>query len=122
MEPYSQLEAVSGVSGAARATSGGGAVTGTPAPGWIESAGFDLGFLILAPLLTLPLALGALYLHNGFALAGLVLAFAHYASSFAFYFWDENRPHHRRRWAAFYAGPLLIGLTLVALVVYRVPL
>jgi hypothetical protein len=121
MEPYSQLEVMGGVSGAARATPGR-AVTGSPAPRWIESPSFDLGFLILAPLLTLPLALGALYLHNGFALAGLVLAFAHYASSFAFYFWDENRPHHRRRWVAFYAGPLLIGLTLLALVLYRVPL
>lgn len=112
MEPYSQLDAMRTVSGAAR-----------PAPDhWIESAGFDLSFLILAPVLTLPLVLGALYVHNAFALAGLVLGFAHYASSFAFYLWDENRPHHRRHWVAFYAGPLLIAATLCLLVLYRVPL
>jgi hypothetical protein len=121
MEPYSQLDALGIMSGSTRATPDRG-VVGAPPRRWIESAPFDLSFLILAPLLTLPLALGALYLHNGFALAGLVLAFAHYASSFAFYFWDENRPHHRRRWAAFYAGPLLIAATLCLLLLYRVPL
>jgi len=96
---------------------------GAPAPGvWIESPGFDLTCLILAPLLTLPLALGALYVHNAFALFGLVLAFAHYLSSFSFYFWDENRPRHRERWLAFYVGPLLIVVTVWLLVLYRVPL
>jgi hypothetical protein len=120
MEPYSQLDAMATVNGAAPAAPDRSGIADSTR-GWIASPGFDLGFLILAPLLTLPLALGALYLHNGFALAGLVLAFAHYASSFAFYFWDENRPHHRRRWLAFYAGPLLIAATLCLLVVYEVP-
>jgi hypothetical protein len=92
------------------------------ASAWIESPGFDTTFFVLGPVLTLPLALGALYVHNAFALAGLVLAFAHYVSSFTFYFWDENRPHHRRRWVSFYAGPLLVAGTLWLLVAYRVPL
>lgn len=89
---------------------------------WIQSAGFDLGFFTLTPLLTLPLVLGALYVHNVFALVGFVLAFAHYLSSFSFYLWDENRPRHRQRWLAFYAGPLLIAATFCLLVSYRVPL
>lgn len=89
---------------------------------WIQSAGFDLPFFILTPLLTLPLVLGALYVHNAFALVGFVLAFAHYVSSFSFYLWDENRPRHRERWALFYAGPLLLAGTFCLLVVYRVPL
>lgn len=97
---------------------------GLPRPGgsWIQSPPFDLGFFILAPLLTLPLVLGALYVHNVFALFGFVLAFAHYLSSFSFYLWDENRARHRQRWLAFYAGPLLIAATFCLLVLYRVPL
>lgn len=98
------------------------APTPAAAGGWIESPAFDLTFFTLAPLLALPLVLGALYVHNVFALAGFVLAFAHYLSSFSFYLWDENRPRHRERWAAFYAGPLLIAATFALLVVYRVPL
>jgi hypothetical protein len=89
---------------------------------WIQSPAFDGALFILAPLLTLPLVLGALYVHNVFALVGFVLAFAHYLSSFAFYAWDENRPRHRQRWAAFYAGPLLIAATFCLLISYGVPL
>ena len=91
-------------------------------PGWIQSAPFDLAFFILAPLLTLPLVLGALHLHNAFALVGFVLAFAHYLSSFSFYFWDENQERHRQRWMAFFGGPVLITVVFWVLVTYRVPL
>jgi hypothetical protein len=94
-----------------------------PAPHeWIQSPGFDLAFFILAPLVTLPLVYGALHVHNAFALAGFVLAFAHYLSSFAFYFWDENRGRNRQRWVAFFAGPALITVTFCALVLFEVPL
>jgi hypothetical protein len=89
---------------------------------WIESPAFDLAFFILAPLVTLPLALGALHVSNAFALAGFVLAFAHYVSSFSFYLWDDNRQEHRRRWVAFYLGPALIAVTFCGLVLNRVPL
>jgi len=102
----------------------GGAVWGARRPGpheWIESPGFDLAFFILAPLVTLPLVYGALYVHNAFALVGFVLAFAHYLSSFAFYFWDENQARNRERWLAFFAGPLLITATFCALVFFHVP-
>jgi len=102
-----------------------GAVLGArrPAPHeWIASPGFDLAFFILAPLVTLPLVYGALHVHNAFALVGFVLAFAHYLSSFSFYFWDENRGRHRQRWLAFFAGPALITATFCALVFFEVPL
>jgi len=102
----------------------GGAVLGARRPEpheWIESPGFDLAFFILAPLVTLPLVYGALYVHNAFALVGFVLAFAHYLSSFAFYFWDENQARNRERWLAFFAGPALITVTFCALVFFRVP-
>ncbi|HET7295484.1 MAG TPA: hypothetical protein VFM88_23920 [Vicinamibacteria bacterium] len=94
----------------------------TPAGHWIQSAAFDLAFFVLAPLVMLPVTFGALHWHNAFALVGFVLAFAHYASSFTFYLWDENRAHHRARWGAFFAGPLLITATFCALVIFRVPL
>ena len=93
-----------------------------PAPAWIQSAPFDLAFFILVPLLTLPLVLGALHLHNAFALVGFVLAFAHYLSSFSFYAWDENQERHRQRWMAFFGGPVLITVVFWVLVTYRVPL
>lgn len=103
----------------------GGTVLGArrPAPHeWIESSGFDLVFFILAPLVTLPLVYGALHVHNAFALVGFVLAFAHYLSSFSFYFWDENQGRHRQRWVAFFAGPALITATFCLLVLFHVPL
>jgi hypothetical protein len=89
---------------------------------WIQSSGFDLAFFILAPVLTLPLIFGALYVSNAFALLGFVLAFAHYLSSFSFYFWDENQPRHRERWMAFFGGPVVITVVFCLLVLYRVPL
>jgi hypothetical protein len=89
---------------------------------WIQSPGYDLAFFILVPILTLPLVLGALHVSNAFALVGFVLAFAHYLSSFSFYFWDENRARHRERWMAFFGGPVLISLVFCLLVLYRVPL
>src|SRR5262245_20182869 len=94
----------------------------TPSHRWIQSPGYDLACFILAPVLTLPLVFGALYVSNAFALVGFVLAFAHYLSSFSFYLWDENQPRHRERWMAFFGGPVLITLAFCLLVLYRVPL
>jgi hypothetical protein len=93
-----------------------------PARHWIQSPAFDLFFFIGAPLVMLPVTMGALWWSNAFALLGFVLAFAHYASSFTFYLWDENQERHRTRWLAFFGGPVLITVTFCALVLLRVPL
>lgn len=89
---------------------------------WVQSPGFDLFFFIAAPVVMLPVVMGALWWSNAFALLGFVLAFAHYASSFTFYLWDENRERNRARWIAFFGGPVLITATFCALVLLRVPL
>jgi len=93
-----------------------------PASQWIQSPSFDLFFFIAAPLVMLPVVMGALWWSNAFALLGFVLAFAHYVSSFTFYLWDENQQRHRTRWLAFFGGPVLITMTFCALVLLRVPL
>ena len=48
----------------------------TPAPHWIHSPAFDLVFFIAAPVVMLPVVLGALWWSNAFALLGFTLAFA----------------------------------------------
>ena len=93
-----------------------------PARRWIESARFDLIFFTLSPLLALPIAIG---MENGIKRAviiGILLAFPHYFSSLAFYFWDERRDYYRRRWLAFYAGPVILGATYAALLYTGVPI
>jgi hypothetical protein len=78
--------------------------------GWIVSPAFDLFLLILAPLLTLPLLAGYYLGYRTLAIGGTItLAFAHYCSSFVFYFWNENKSYHRQRWLAFFAGPFILA-------------
>ena len=90
--------------------------------GWIESAGFDTFLLIFAPLATLPIIAGLYWKIPILAIGGgLVLAFAHYSSTLAFYFWDENRDYYRSRWLAFYAGPVILGALYVMLLSFQVP-
>jgi len=94
----------------------------TAAAHWIEAPAFDLVFFTLAPLVTLPIIL-AYSMGSRLALvAGFLLAYPHYLSTFTFYLWDENRPRHRERWVAFIAGPAVLAITFVLLVVFRVPL
>ena len=90
--------------------------------GWIVSPAFDISLLIFASLLTLPILAGY-YLGNPLLAIGgsITLAFAHYCSSFVFYFWDENKAYHRQRWLAFFAGPLLLAAIYAALVMTGVP-
>jgi hypothetical protein len=88
---------------------------------WVQSPGFDLSFFLLAPLLTLPLVFGIMAGFGRLATIGFLLAFAHYLSTFAFFFWDENHREHRARWGAFFAGPLVIVVVFWALVVFEVP-
>jgi hypothetical protein len=90
--------------------------------GWIESAGFDLAFFVLAPLLTLPLVAGILMGARWLTLFGFLLAVAHYLSTFTFFFWDENRPYHRAHLFAFFGGPVVIAAAFFLLVSLRSPL
>jgi hypothetical protein len=89
---------------------------------WIESPAFDLGFFVLSPILTLPIVFASMFQVRLLPALGFLLAFAHYLSTVAFFFWQENRPHHRQRWLAFFGGPALITLTFCLLLVFRVPL
>jgi hypothetical protein len=93
----------------------------SPRP-WVESPAFDLSFFLLAPLLTLPLVFGIMAGVSRLATVGFLLAFAHYLSTFAFFFWDESRAEHRARWVAFFVGPLVIVAVFWALVVFEIPL
>ena len=89
---------------------------------WIQSPLFDSLLLILAPLATLPIFVGAYFRIPVITLVGgISLAFAHYWSSASFYFWDENRDYHRTRWLAFYAGPALLAVVYLLLIGFRVP-
>jgi hypothetical protein len=91
-------------------------------PVWVKSPAFDLLLLMFAPLLTLPIMIGVYFRIPLLAIGGgLTLAFAHYASSATFYFWEENRAYHRGRWLAFFGGPALIAVTYLALLGLRVP-
>jgi len=89
---------------------------------WIAGPQFDLPLLIFVPLLTLPILAG-LYFHIRIVAigGGLMLAFAHYWSSIAFYFWDENKAYHRERWLAFYAGPVMLAVVYCLLLGFHVP-
>jgi hypothetical protein len=89
---------------------------------WIVSPGFDLALLIFVPLLTLPVMAGVYLRIPILAIGGgITLAFAHYSSSFAFYFWKENQEYHRRRWAAFYAGPFILAALYLFIVGTHIP-
>jgi hypothetical protein len=93
-----------------------------PRPRWIESARFDLLFLILPPLLLLPVGIA---LERGIyrlMIVGVLLAFPHYFSSLSFYFWDERRQYYRQRWLAFYAGPAILGGVYLLMIYLQVPL
>ncbi len=87
----------------------------------IQSLGFDSVFFLCSPLVTLPLALLPLLIAPQLALLFFLLAFPHYASTFAFYFWDENRERHVTRWFAFFAGPVIIAIAYWALFYFKVP-
>ena len=87
----------------------------------IQSPGFDWIFFLGSPLVTLPLAVLPLLVAPQFAILFFLLAFPHYASTFAFYFWDENRERHATRWVAFFAGPIILALCYLALFYFKVP-
>jgi hypothetical protein len=86
--------------------------------GWIESRLFDLSLFTLSPLAGLVVILPALLLPKGmqvFIAATYLIAIPHYVSSFSFYLGDENLAHYRTRRLAFFVGPVLIFITVMAL-------
>jgi hypothetical protein len=90
--------------------------------GWIHSAAFDTFLLIFAPLVTLPI-IAAIYFQIPWLAVGggITLAFSHYFSTAAFFFWDENREYHRARWLAFAGGPVIIVIVYFLLLGFHVP-
>ena len=94
------------------------AATGASSRGWIESRLFDLSFFTLSPLAGLAVVWCALRSHWGghvLLLAVFLVAIPHYVSSFSFYLGDENLAYYRTRRIAFFAGPLMILLSVLGL-------
>jgi hypothetical protein len=89
---------------------------------WIQSPAFDFFLLICAPLVTVPIMAG-IYLRIPLLaiVAATALAFVHYISTIAFYFWNENRDYYRSRWLAFYGGPLILAAVYFLFVGFHVP-
>ncbi len=82
---------------------------------WIESRWFDLAWFVAPGATMLPVILLALFVDPRFGLLFVALAFPHYVSTLAFFFWDDNRPRLKAQWLAFAGGPLLIALVYLAL-------
>src|SRR3954471_15689548 len=79
--------------------------------GWLHSPLFDFFLLIAAPLATLPIFVGIYLRIPILAIGGVLgLAFVHYASTFSFFFWNENKRYYRSRWLAFFGGPVLLAV------------
>jgi hypothetical protein len=89
---------------------------------WIHSPAFDFFLLICAPLVTIPILAG-IYWRIPFLAIGcaFALAFSHYMSTLAFYFWNENKEYYRARWLAFFGGPLILALVYGLLLGFEVP-
>lgn len=86
--------------------------------GWIESPLFDLSLFTLSPLAGLVVILPVLLSPKGwhvFIAATYLIAIPHYVSSFSFYLGDENLAYYRTRRVAFFVGPLLIFVGVLAL-------
>ncbi len=86
--------------------------------GWIESPLFDLGLFTLSPLAGLLVILPVLASPKGlrvFIAATYLIAIPHYVSSFSFYLGDENLAYYRTRRLAFFVGPVLIFIGVMAL-------
>src|SRR5437660_3192675 len=86
--------------------------------GWIESPLFDLSLFTLSPLaglfVILPVLLSPKGLHVYIA-ATYLIAIPHYVSSFSCYLGDENVAYYRTRRLAFFVGPVLIFIGVMAL-------
>src|SRR5260370_2768987 len=109
--------AIRGLAGAAVApelatsTPTAGTVSAAKYRGWIESRAYDLALFTLSPLAGLLIVALQRMTKLG-SVAGVMAVYfvgiPHYLSTFTFYLGDQNRDHYRLRWAAFFAGPLII--------------
>src|SRR5437016_10174409 len=85
--------------------------------GWIQSPLFDLSLFTLSPLAGLLVILPVLVSPKGlrvFIAATYLIAIPHYVSSFSFYLGDENLSYYRTRRLAFFVGPVLIFIAVMA--------
>ncbi len=88
---------------------------------WIRTAGFDLPFFILSPLIALPVLIVSpkpSLLSLSFA---CIFGVPHYLSTFTFFFWDETRNVRHAQWGLFAGGPIAIVSVLAVLFWFRVP-
>ncbi len=86
--------------------------------GWIQSPLFDLSLFTLSPLAGLLVILPVLVSLKGlrvFIAATYLIAIPHYVSSFSFYLGDENLAYYRTRRLAFFVGPAMIFIAVMAL-------
>jgi hypothetical protein len=86
--------------------------------GWIQSPLFDLGLFTLSPLAGLLVILPVLVSPRGlrvYIAATYLIAIPHYVSSFSFYLGDENLAYYRTRRLAFFVGPVVIFMAVMAL-------
>jgi uncharacterized Tic20 family protein len=86
--------------------------------GWIQSPLFDLSLFTLSPLAGLFVILPALVSPKGwhvFIAATYLIAIPHYVSSFSFYLGDQNLAYYRTRRVAFFVGPVVIFMAVMAL-------
>ncbi len=86
--------------------------------GWIQSPLFDLSLFTLSPLAGLLVILPVLVSPKGlrvFIAATYLIAIPHYVSSFSFYLGDENLAYYRTRRLAFFVGPVVIFIAVMAL-------
>jgi hypothetical protein len=86
--------------------------------GWVQSPLFDLSLFTLSPLAGLFVILPALVSPKGwhvFIAATYLIAIPHYVSSFSFYLGDENLAYYRTRRVAFFVGPVVIFMAVMAL-------
>lgn len=100
------------------------ALTDANARGWIQSPLFDLSLFTLSPiaalLIILPSIVAPKGLHSWIAAAVYLVAIPHYVSSFSFYLGDDNLAYYRTRRLAFFGGPVLIFLAVIALRLIKV--
>lgn len=90
----------------------------TSVRGWIQSARFDLSLFTLSSLVGILVILPAILSPKGVSVviaAIYLIAIPHYVSSFSFYLGDANLAYYRTRRLAFFAGPLLIFIAVIAL-------
>src|SRR5205807_3859036 len=91
--------------------------------GCVGSPLFDLSLFTLSPLAGLLVIVPVLAWPRGmrvFIAATYLIPIPHYVSSFSFYLGDENLTYYRTRRLAFFVGPVLILISVMALRIMKV--